>query len=76
MADKDLEFETQADAASAGPSIALSPEREAEYERILRNLQEATSTDIIRKVLAEDRTVRCYWGELAALNREDVKVSA
>lgn len=60
----DLEFETSAAGEVAGPSIALSPEKEAEFERITRNLQEATSTEIIRKVLADGEVVRCYWGEL------------
>jgi tyrosyl-tRNA synthetase len=43
-------------------TIALSPEQEARYERITRNLQEVTSGDIIRKVLAEGETPRAYWG--------------
>ena len=51
----------------AGPKIELSAEREAEYERITRNLAEMTSGEILRKVLSEDRTVKCYWGESAAL---------
>lgn len=48
----------------SGPQIELSAEKEAEYERITRNLAEMTSGDILRKVLAEGRTVKCYWGEL------------
>lgn len=60
----DLEFETSAQAEVAGPSIALSPEKEAQYERITRDLAEATSTEIIRKVLADGEVPRCYWGEL------------
>jgi hypothetical protein len=51
------------------PQIALSAEKEAEYERITRNLAELTSGDIIRKVLAEDRTVKCYWGKLSIFCR-------
>jgi tyrosyl-tRNA synthetase len=47
----------------SGPQIALSAEKEAEYERITRNLAEMTSGEILRKVLAEDRTVKCYWGK-------------
>jgi hypothetical protein len=47
-----------------GPQIALSEEKEAEYERITRNLAEMTSGDILRKVLSEGRTVKCYWGKL------------
>lgn len=47
---------------AAGPSIQLSPEKEAEYERITRNLAELTSGEIIRKVLSEGKTVKCYWG--------------
>jgi len=50
----------------AGPKIELSAEREAEYERITRNLAEMTSGEILRKVLSEDRTVKCYWGESAS----------
>ncbi|WWD17428.1 phosphoribosylaminoimidazolesuccinocarboxamide synthase [Kwoniella shandongensis] len=42
--------------------IALSPEAEAQYERITRNLQEVTSGEIIRKVLSEGEVVRAYWG--------------
>ena len=64
MADRDLEFEnseTPVDGQTA-PTIELSQENEEQYLRNVRNLQEATSTDIIRKVLSEDETVRCYWG--------------
>lgn len=50
---------------TAGPQIELSAEKEAEYERITRNLAELTSGDIIRKVLSEGKTVKCYWGKLA-----------
>lgn len=66
MADKDLEFEQTAIPSginASGPHITLSEAKEAEYERITRNLQEATSMEIVRKVLAEDRVVKCYWGE-------------
>jgi hypothetical protein len=45
------------------PAILLSPEAEAKYDRIVRNLQEATSTEIIRKVLADGEVPRMYWGE-------------
>lgn len=45
-------------------TIPLSPEAEAKFHLITRRLQEATSTDIIRKVLSEDRVVKAYWGEL------------
>lgn len=62
MASADIE-QTQPEAS--GPQIALSAEKEAEYERITRNLAELTSGEILRKVLAEDRTVKCYWGESA-----------
>lgn len=48
---------------TAGSSIQLSPEKEAEYERITRNLAELTSGEIIRKVLSEGKTVKCYWGQ-------------
>lgn len=56
----DLEF-AQA-AAPETVTIALSPEQEARYERITRSLQEVTSGDIIRKVLADGETPRAYWG--------------
>lgn len=49
----------------AGPQIELSAEKEAEYERITRNLAEMTSGDVLRKVLSEGRTVKCYWGKLS-----------
>jgi hypothetical protein len=62
MASSDME-QTQPEVA--GPQIALSAEKEAEYERITRNLAEMTSGEILRKVLAEDRTVKCYWGKSA-----------
>lgn len=64
MADKDLEFEnseTPVDGATAS-TIELPAEKEEQYQRIVRNLQEATSTDIIRKVLSDGKTVKCYWG--------------
>ena len=47
----------------SGPSIELSAEKEAEYARITRNLAELTSGEIIRKVLSEGKTVKCYWGQ-------------
>jgi hypothetical protein len=62
MAAADIE-QTQPEVA--GPKIELSAEREAEYERITRNLAEMTSGEILRKVLSEDRTVKCYWGKSA-----------
>ncbi|WVR07172.1 phosphoribosylaminoimidazolesuccinocarboxamide synthase [Kwoniella sp. DSM 27419] len=43
-------------------TIALTPEKEEQYQRIVRNLQEYTGGDIIRKVLADGETVRAYWG--------------
>ncbi|WVQ99265.1 phosphoribosylaminoimidazolesuccinocarboxamide synthase [Kwoniella sp. CBS 9459] len=49
-------------ATDKASTIALSPEKEAEFERIVRNLQEYTSVDVIRKVLADGETVRAYWG--------------
>lgn len=33
------------------------------YELITRNLQEVLGGDIIRSILAEGRTLKCYWGE-------------
>ena len=49
--------------AYSGPEIQLSTEKEAQYAQIMRNLQEATSSEIVRKVLSEGEVVRCYWGE-------------
>lgn len=34
------------------------------YELITRNLQEVLGGDIIKSVLAEGRTVKCYWGKV------------
>lgn len=56
---------------AAGPSIQLSAEKEAEYERITRNLAELTSGEVIRKVLDEGRTVKCYWGMSASASRRE-----
>ena len=70
MADKDLEFEnseTPVDGAT-GSTIELPAEKEEQYQRIVRNLQEATSTDIIRKVLSDGKTVKCYWGVLMSFD--------
>lgn len=50
-------------AGASGPSISLSEEKEAEYSRIMRNLQEHTGGEIIRKVLADGEVVRAYWGQ-------------
>ena len=58
----DLEF-ANAQADAAAPTITLSPEAEAQYERITRRLQEYTSGEIIREVLSKGETVRAYWGE-------------
>lgn len=52
----------QPEASAAVANIELSAEKEAEYERITRNLAEMTSGEIIRKVLSEGEVVRCYWG--------------
>ena len=46
----------------SGPAIPLSPEKEAQYAQLTRNLQEITSAEIVRKVLSQDETLRCYWG--------------
>ena len=47
----------------SGPTISLSAEVEARYERITRNLAEMTSGEIIRKVLSEGEVLRGYFGE-------------
>ncbi|KAL0250655.1 phosphoribosylaminoimidazolesuccinocarboxamide synthase [Cryptococcus tetragattii IND107] len=49
-------------AAPSEATIQLSPEAEAQYERITRSLQEVTSGDVIRKVLSEGKVVKAYWG--------------
>ncbi|KIR74425.1 phosphoribosylaminoimidazolesuccinocarboxamide synthase [Cryptococcus deuterogattii CA1014] len=49
-------------AAPSETTIQLSPEAEAQYERITRHLQEVTSGDVIRKVLSEGKVVKAYWG--------------
>ena len=59
--DNKLEFEED-QAPYAGPTILLSPEQEAKYQRIFRNLQEYTSAEIIRKVLSDGEVPRAYWG--------------
>jgi tyrosyl-tRNA synthetase len=55
-----LDFEEEQ--AYSGPKIQLNAEQEAQYERITRNLQEVTSAEVLRKVIAEGRTPRAYWG--------------
>ena len=55
-----LEFEEEQN--EAGPKVQLSAEQEAQYERITRNLQEVTSAEVLRKVIAEGRTPKAYWG--------------
>jgi tyrosyl-tRNA synthetase len=57
----DLAFTETANEVAA-PTIALSPEKEAEYQRIVRKCQEVTSGEIVRKVLADGEVVRMYWG--------------
>lgn len=60
MSAAELEFaQVQEDKA---PAIPLSPEAEERFNRITRGLQEVTSGDIIRKVLADGETPRLYWG--------------
>lgn len=63
----ELDFEELAAAESTQSTITLSPEKEAEYQRIVRNLQEYTGGDIIRKVLADGEVVRAYWGQFGTL---------
>lgn len=50
---------------TAPHTIPLSDEQEKQYELIVRNLQEVTSADILRKVISERAPVG-YWGELLA----------
>lgn len=56
------ELEFANDAAAESVTVTLSPEQEERYARITRDLQEVTSGDIIRKVLADGETPRLYWG--------------
>ena len=44
------------------PTIPLSPEAEAQYERITRNLAEMTSGEIMRKQLSDGGVLKGYWG--------------
>lgn len=57
-------------AAPSETTIQLSPEAEAQYERITRSLQEVTSGDVIRKVLSEGKVVKAYWGTAPTGRRE------
>jgi len=66
----DLEFvqlQSSASGSADASSISLTPEAEAQYERIMRNLQEHTGGEIIRKVLADGQVVRAYWGQYSRL---------
>ena len=36
---------------------------EERYELITRRLQEVLGADIIKAILAEGRTPKCYWGQ-------------
>jgi tyrosyl-tRNA synthetase len=36
---------------------------EERYELITRRLQETLGGDIIKKILAENRPPKCYWGQ-------------
>ena len=56
------EHEFEVAQAYSGPPISLSPEAEAQYGLITRNLAEMTSSEIVRKVLSEGESVKCYWG--------------
>lgn len=52
-------------------TIALSPEQEERFELITRGLQEVTSGDIIRKLLADGEVPRLYWGGLGVQSVAD-----
>ncbi len=60
MAVERLEFEVEQ--TENTPSISLSQEQEAQYQRITRNLQEVTSAEILRQVIADGKVPKCYWG--------------
>lgn len=62
MATETEKLEFEVDQTEAGPKIELTPEQEAQYERITRNLQEVTSAEVLRKVIAEGKVPRAYWG--------------
>lgn len=61
------EFEVEQ--AYAGPNITLTVEQEEQYERITRNLQEVTSAEILKKVIAEGKVPKAYWGQLHKAQR-------
>ncbi|KAJ9092636.1 hypothetical protein QFC19_008674 [Naganishia cerealis] len=42
--------------------IELSPEAQATFDLITRNLDEVLLPDIIKEKLAKDEVVKCYWG--------------
>ena len=46
----------------------MSNDADAKYEIITRRLQEVLGGDIIKGILAEGRTPKCYWGMLWILN--------
>ena len=56
------EHELGSEKPDSGPTILLSPEAEARYERITRNLAEMTSLEIMRKQLSEGGVLKGYWG--------------
>lgn len=48
-------------------TVPLSPENEERYNLITRDLQEVTSGDIIRQVLADGEVPRLYWGRQSSI---------
>ena len=45
---------------------------EEKFELITRDLQEVLGPDIIKNILAEGRTPKCYWGMLYEATEVDV----
>ena len=45
---------------------------EEKFELITRDLQEVLGPDIIKNILAEGRTPKCYWGVLYVATEVDV----
>jgi len=64
-----LDFEEEQ--VYSGPNVQLTAEQEATYEKITRNLQEVTSAEVLRKVIAEGRAPKAYWG-LSSCSHENV----
>lgn len=47
---------------------------EAKFELITRRLQEVLGGDLMKAILTEGRTPKCYWGRSAATSRMQQRV--